>query len=137
MLNLRFVIGPIRPKVNYNKGRHIVVKASKEVNLIGIVLFSEVRYFVLNFFKCYSHFPAPSLLIQESVQVIELLQEQVSCLQSRLNDMDMMAGIVKHRIELLIGKFPNFSCPYTSYIQYITVKLSFFFTNLFTAESCK
>ncbi|EJD74406.1 TBC1 domain family member 5 [Loa loa] len=42
--------------------------------------------------------------MKASNEMIELLQEQVSCLQSRLNDMDMMAGIVKQRIGLVIDE---------------------------------
>ncbi|EJW85772.1 hypothetical protein WUBG_03316 [Wuchereria bancrofti] len=42
--------------------------------------------------------------MKASDEVIELLQEQVSCLQSRLNDMDMMASIVKQRIELVVNE---------------------------------
>ncbi|KAL4003829.1 Rab-GTPase-TBC domain family protein [Acanthocheilonema viteae] len=42
--------------------------------------------------------------MKASDEVIELLQEQVSCLQSKLNDMNMMAGIVKRRINLLIDE---------------------------------
>ncbi|CAG9532496.1 unnamed protein product [Cercopithifilaria johnstoni] len=42
--------------------------------------------------------------MKASDEVIELLQEQVSCLQSRLNDMDMIASIVKQRINLVIDE---------------------------------
>ncbi|VDK70027.1 unnamed protein product [Litomosoides sigmodontis] len=42
--------------------------------------------------------------IKASDEAIELLQEQVSCLQSRLNDMDVMAGVVKQRISFVIDE---------------------------------
>ncbi|KAM3722790.1 TBC1 domain family member [Dirofilaria immitis] len=42
--------------------------------------------------------------MKASDEMLELLREQVSCLQSRLNDMDMMAGIVKQRIAFVIEK---------------------------------
>uniref|UniRef100_A0A915PCB7 Rab-GAP TBC domain-containing protein n=1 Tax=Setaria digitata TaxID=48799 RepID=A0A915PCB7_9BILA len=37
-------------------------------------------------------------------EITELLQEQVSCLQSRLNDMDMMGAVVKQRISFIIDE---------------------------------
>ncbi|VDN07460.1 unnamed protein product [Thelazia callipaeda] len=37
-------------------------------------------------------------------KVVELLQEQVSCLQSRLNDMDMMALVMKQKISSVVNE---------------------------------
>uniref|UniRef100_A0A0R3RJV4 Rab-GAP TBC domain-containing protein n=1 Tax=Elaeophora elaphi TaxID=1147741 RepID=A0A0R3RJV4_9BILA len=42
--------------------------------------------------------------MKASDEVIELLQEQVSCLQSRLNDMDMVVDIVRQKIGLVIDE---------------------------------
>ncbi|VDK72716.1 unnamed protein product [Onchocerca ochengi] len=44
------------------------------------------------------------MTMKASNEIIELLQEQVSCLQSRLNDMDMMVGIVKQRIDFIVDE---------------------------------
>ncbi|VDO41403.1 unnamed protein product [Onchocerca flexuosa] len=45
-----------------------------------------------------------NMTMKASNEIIELLQEQVSCLQSRLNDMDMMVGVVKQRIGFIIDE---------------------------------
>lgn len=50
------------------------------------------------------------ILIQVFLQDLELIKEQVACLQTRLNEVDHVARIAAERIMICAGKFVQLDC---------------------------